>query len=781
MKHNIIKKAEEWLYTNYFIKLEEANAHQLCAAIAEGLLSAIAENWHNSTLSRSAKRRVYYFSAEYLLGRMLTNNLNNLGILKEVSSLLEQRGIDISIFEELEDIALGNGGLGRLAACFLDSAATHNIPLDGHGLLYKYGLFKQQIANGEQLEVADDWQRFGMPWCKRRDDLAVEVNFLDQKVLAIPYDMPVIGYMTDNISTLRLWQSEAVKEFDFQLFNNFEYEQSVAEKNRAENITRVLYPNENSYEGKRLRLKQQYFLCCAGITDIVRSYISAHGKDFSRFHEYNAIQLNDTHPTVAIPELIRVLQSYGVSFDEAFDIAQKTFSYTNHTIMSEALESWEIDLFNSVIPEIFSIIQRINDMLNRVLDTRAVDCEQRHNMQIIQGNRIVMANLATFVSSYVNGVAKIHTEILKANVLKDWYAIYPERFQNKTNGITQRRFLSLCNPELTEFIANILGSYDFVKNLSLIEGLKPHVNDETAQSFAAIKKQKKIQLSEHILKREGIVLPPDFIFDIQVKRLHEYKRQLMNALSILNIYYQIKDGTLTDFTPTAFIFGAKAAPGYKRAKGIIKFINEVARTINSDTSMQDLLRVVFVENYNLSYAERIIPAADISEQISSAGTEASGTGNMKFMLNGAVTLGTYDGANIEIVQQAGFENNYIFGLRVEDIERIKHSYNPKAIYDSDANIRRVLDSLINGSMHDTHDYSFAELYDSILYGTYWHRPDHHYILADFNSYMEAKLKANRDYNDRIEFSKKCLMNVASAGMFSSDRTILQYTKELWHV
>ncbi|NLB61381.1 MAG: glycogen/starch/alpha-glucan phosphorylase [Clostridiales bacterium] len=763
------------------MKLEEANAHQLRSAIGESVMAAIAENWHKSKEKHNSKRRVHYFSAEYLLGRMITNNLNSLGILKEVIQLLEARGIDVNLFEAIEDIALGNGGLGRLAACFLDSAATHEIPLDGHGLRYKYGLFKQQIKDGEQHEVADDWQRFGTPWCKRRDDSTVEVTFADQKVIAVPYDMPIIGYMTDNISTLRLWQSEAVQEFDFQLFNNFEYEQAVSEKNKAENITRVLYPNENSYEGKRLRLKQQYFLCCAGITDIVRNFIKTYGNDFSRFAELNAIQLNDTHPTVAIPELIRILQDYNLPFDVAFEIARKTFSYTNHTIMSEALESWEVELFKSVIPNIYSIIVRINEKLNMVLETKSLDYEQIYRMQIIQDNRIVMANLATFVSSYVNGVAQIHTEILKKNVLKDWYAIYPERFQNKTNGITQRRFLSLCNPELTDFIAIILGSNDFIKDLSIVEGIKPFINDATAKEFATIKKQKKAQLADFIYKREGVKLSSEFIFDIQVKRLHEYKRQLMNALSILNIYYQIKDGALTDFTPTAFIFGAKAAPGYKRAKGIIKFINEVATTVNSDPLMQDLMRVVFVENYNLSYAERIMPAADVSEQISPAGTEASGTGNMKLMLNGAVTLGTYDGANIEIIQQAGFENNYIFGLRVEDIEKIKHNYNPKALYDSDSNIKRVMDSLINGAMQDTQDHSFTELYNSILYGTYWHRPDHHYILADFNSYMEAKLKANNDYKDWVEFSKKCLMNIASAGMFSSDRTIIQYAKELWHV
>ncbi len=776
----ILKRMEEDLASNYQIELHEATTVQLHNALANAVMMAAAGDWRASRRAHERVRRAYYFSAEYLMGRMVFSNLYNLGILDEVKTLLRARGADLSSMEEIEDAALGNGGLGRLAACFLDSAATHDIPLDGYGLRYKFGLFKQSFVDGFQTEKADDWQRCGDPWSRRRDDKTVVVEFADQKVLAVPYDMPIFGYHTANTGTLRLWQSEPIEEFDFKLFNDQEYALAVREKNMVEDITRVLYPNDSTYAGKRLRLKQQYFLSSASLQDIIRRYKRARGGDFACFAAHCAIQLNDTHPTVSIPELIRLLMKEGMDFDSAFDIARDTFNFTNHTIMSEALERWEVELFNSVIPELGEIVCRVNDRLNEELRSMGVEEERRSRMQIVADNTIHMARMAAYVCTTVNGVAKIHTDILQNDVFKDWYAVYPKRFQNKTNGITQRRFLGLCNPELTGLIAERIGD-GFLTDLNEIGRLKDHIDEDLICRFNEIKRQKKRQLAAVINEREGISLPTDFLFDIQVKRMHEYKRQLLNAFSILDLYFSLKDGSLTNFTPTAFLFGAKAAPGYIRAKGVIKFINEIAKMVNADPAMKDKMRVVFVQNYNCSYAEHIVPAADVSEQISPAGTEASGTGNMKFMLNGAVTLGTYDGANIEIVEQAGADNNYIFGAKVEDIARVKDQYNPKALYDNDPRIRRALDCLINGTFSDNGTGAFNELYGSLLFGAQWHAPDQYYLLLDMLPYIDAKLRANRDYRDSLAFGRKCLMNTASAGKFSSDRAMKQYAEEIWHL
>lgn len=774
----VLGRMEEELEGNYQIEIFEATTVQLHNALANAVMMEIASMWRDSRRAHEKVRRAYYVSAEYLMGKMVFSNLFSLGILDEIRAKLLEHGADIDCMDEIEDAALGNGGLGRLAACFLDSAATHDIPLEGYGLRYKFGLFKQVFDDGFQVEKPDDWQRYGDPWSRRRDDKTVEVDFADQKVLAVPYDMPIIGYDTKNIGTLRLWQSEPIEEFDFKLFNDQEYALAVREKNSVEDITRVLYPNDSTYAGKRLRLKQQYFLSSATLQDIIRRYKRVRGTDFDNFSAHCAIQLNDTHPTVSIPELVRLLMKEGMDFDEAFDTARETFCFTNHTIMSEALERWELDLFNSVVPELGSIICRINERLKDELRASGADDERRGRMQIVADNTIHMARLAIYGSHCVNGVAKIHTEILKKDVFADWYAIYPSRFQNKTNGITQRRFLGLCNPELTGLISEKIGC-GFMTDLNEIGKLRDNIDEELITRFSDVKLQKKRQLSAVIKERENVTLPPDFIFDIQAKRMHEYKRQLLNAFSIMDIYYSLKDGSLTDFTPTAFIFGAKAAPGYIRAKGIIKYINEIAKKINADPDMKDKLRVVFVQNYNCSYAEHIIPAADISEQISPAGTEASGTGNMKFMLNGTVTLGTYDGANIEIVEQAGADNNYIFGARVEDIRRVRADYNPKAIYDGDARIRRMLDTLINGEFSDGGSGAFNELYGSLLFGAQWHAPDQYFLLLDLLPYIDAKLRANRDYSDSMAFGRKCLMNTASAGMFSSDRSIKQYSEEIW--
>ncbi len=772
----IMDQIELVLKRDHQVELAAATTGQLHEALGRVVMDAIAEDWYESRHAHERTREAYYFSAEYLMGRMVYNNLFSLGILDQVREAFASRGLDLNMFEDIEDAALGNGGLGRLAACFLDSAATLNLPLDGYGLRYKYGLFKQSFKDGFQNEEADDWQRLGDPWSRRRDTHEVTVTFADQTVRAIPYDMPVIGYGTRNIGTLRLWESAPLTEFDFKLFNDQEYALAVLEKNTVEDITRVLYPNDSTPAGKKLRLKQQYFLSSASLQDILFRF-KREGWPITEFAKHVTIQLNDTHPTVSIPELIRLLMREGLDFDQAFAIAAETFNYTNHTIMAEALEKWDVDLFKSVLPEIFDLIYRINTKLCGELMARGMDCS---HMSIIQGKLIHMANLAVYCSRFVNGVAAIHTEILKTDVLKDWYQLYPERFHNKTNGITQRRWLGLCNPELLHFIDERVGE-GCMKNLDLLAGLRDHLSDDDVRAFNEVKREKKRQLAEVIGRQEGVVLPPEFVFDVQVKRMHEYKRQLLNAFAILDIYFGILDGRIQDFPPTAFIFGAKAAPGYIRAKAIIKFINEMARRINDDPAVNDRMRVVFVQNYNCSYAEHIMPAADISEQISPAGTEASGTGNMKLMLNGAVTLGTYDGANIEIVQQAGEENNYIFGYRVEELNARRDSYEPKTVYEYEPRVRRVVDTLIDGTFSDDNTGAFADLHRSLLYGASWHRPDNYFVLLELLPYIERKLQAIYDTRDPIAFGRKCLINVASAGKFSSDRTIRQYAQETWFI
>ncbi|MBK6089929.1 glycogen/starch/alpha-glucan phosphorylase [Ruminococcus sp. M6(2020)] len=757
---------------------------QLHLVVGKAVMGEIAQNWSRSRKKHAEGRRAYYFSAEFLMGRMIYNNLYCAGILDEVKSLLKSKGIDINQFEEIEDAALGNGGLGRLAACFLDSAATQEVPLDGYGIFYRYGLFKQLIKDGYQVEVADDWLKNPDPWCIRRDDQSQIVQFADSTVVAVPYDMAIIGYGTKNINTLRLWQAEPVEGFDFLAFNDGRYDDAVKNKNNCENISKVLYPNDNSYEGKILRLKQQYFFSSASLQDIIRRYKKKYDTDFSHFAEMTTIQLNDTHPVVSIPELIRLLQKEGVDFDQAFDIAQKTFNYTNHTVMAEALEKWDTGLMKMIIPEVYAIIERINERQWNDLKYKGVEEHNINAMGIIRDGKVHMARLAMYVSSYVNGVAWIHTEILKNDVLKEWYWVYPERFQNKTNGITQRRWLGLCNPELASFITDRIGS-GWLKDMSKMEKLGAHINPDSVKEFNKIKLAKKKQLAAYVKKMDGVEINPKFIFDIQVKRLHEYKRQLLNAFSIMWIYFRIKSGQLPDFQPTCFIFGAKAAPGYKRAKAIIKYINEIANLVNNDPDTKDKLQVVFVSNYNVSYAEKLVVAADISEQTSTAGTEASGTGNMKFMFNGAVTLGTYDGANVEIAQQAGEENEYIFGGRVEDIERLKkEGYDARALYNGNPMIKRVVDTLIDGTFSDggaQGEGSFAELHNALINGTNWHHADHYFLLYDLEDYVAKKLQANTDYKDRVAFGTKCLKNVAHCGIFSSDRTILQYAEEIWKV
>ena len=766
---NILKWTEAQLKYTYDVTLQEATPQELHEALGEAVMMAISDNWSSSKKARLQQRKAYYFSAEYLIGRLVYSNLYNLGILDEMKQLFAAQGVDLAVLEEIEDAALGNGGLGRLAACFLDSAASCDIPLSGYGLRYKFGLFKQSFDDqGSQKENADDWTKFGDPWSYRRYNHTVKVKFPDHTVLAVPYDVPVIGYGTHNINTLRLWQCEAEEELDFSAFNDQDYLRALDQKNKAEDITRVLYPNDSTWEGKRLRIKQQYVLSSASLQDMLRTFKTAHGNDLSRFADYYAVQLNDTHPAMSIPELIRLLMDEGMDFDQSFSIAQRTFSYTNHTVMSEALEKWPLDLLGSVVPEIVDIIRRIDEKLQR----------EHPGLFIIKDNTAHMANLSVYVSSYVNGVAEIHSQILKDDLFHDWYQVYPDRFQNKTNGVTPRRWMGLCNPELTQMLKYRIGG-DFLKDLDKLSELKPMIDEDMVRQFNAIKRQKKEQLCKAIAEKEGVQLNPDFIFDVQIKRLHEYKRQLMNALSIVDIYFRLKNGELTDFRPTVYIFGAKSAPGYARAKAIIRYINRIAKLINNDPAVSDKLKVVFVQNYNCSYAEHIIPAADISEQISPAGTEASGTGNMKLMLNGAVTLGTLDGANVEIAQEAGMDNEYIFGHTVQEINNVKDSYCARSIYDTDSHLHRAIDTLVDGTVPT--DDAQQELHHALLDGASWHKADNYFVLLDYASYMDAKLRVNRDYADRLAFGRKCLENVASGSKFSSDRTIRQYADEIWHI
>lgn len=750
-------------------------------ALGNAVMEYASENWQKSKNAHLNSRRACYFSMEFLVGRAVFNNLLCLGIYDETEAVLNEMGKSLSELEEIEDAALGNGGLGRLAACFLDSAASLDLPLDGYGIRYKYGLFKQGIENGFQTETADNWTKYGDPWSVRHDEETVEVKFNGQTVKAVPYDMPIFGCKTNHISTLRLWQSEAVNEFDFNLFNQQKYTEASLEKNSAEDISRVLYPNDDTREGKKLRLKQQYFFCSASLQDITKKHFDRFGS-LENISDSITIQLNDTHPVISIPEFIRILVNSGMDFEKAFAITKKVFNYTNHTVMPEALEKWECGLVEELLPEVYSIILQINEKLIAEMFAKEKTSEEIEKIKIVRNGLVNMADMAVYCSSYVNGVAEIHTEILKDTVLADWYKLYPERFQNKTNGITQRRWLALCNKELSDLITELLGSDKWITNLDELKKLSGYAEDEEViNRFMNIKKNNKKALADYIQKNEGITIDPHSIFDIQIKRLHEYKRQLLNAFSILYIYFGIKSGEIINMNPVTFIFGAKSAPGYRRAKGIIKFINEIAKLVDNDEEVSRYVKVVFVSNYNVSYAEKLIPAADVSEQISTAGTEASGTGNMKLMLNGAVTLGTYDGANIEIVQEAGEENNYIFGARVEELKEIMPEYNSRKILSENPRIRQVVQTLIDGTVSDGGTGYFRELYFSLTDGASWHSPDNYYLLGDLENYIDVKLKCIGDFGNKKLIGKKMWLNMCNAGKFSSDRTIKDYAENIWHI
>ena len=706
---------------------------------------------------KPAERNAYYLSMEFLIGRSFYNNLMELGVLEETKEILKEKGIDINVFEEIEDAALGNGGLGRLAACFLDSAAGLGLPLHGYGIRYKYGLFKQAVENGFQVELPDDWQRFGDPWSVRREKEKRTVKFADMTVTAVPYDMPVFG---KRINNLRLWQAEGSEE--------------------AQKISEYLYPADDTEEGKILRLRQEYFFSAAAVGELIEKHVKRYGRDFDSFPKYNAIQLNDTHPVLAIAELIRLLTAeYGVDFSVALEIAKKTFSYTNHTVLPEALECWNSDLVEKILPDVHAVLIKI--YLKQKEELTALKCSAREasEMAVYSSGSFSMANLAVYVGKTVNGVAQLHTEILKDSLFKTAYKYFPSKFQNKTNGITQRRWLMLCNGELSALIDGAIGS-GWRNDISELGRLNGHIGEIT-DGYIKVKAEKKRQLFDYIKRHEGVEVPENFLVYSQVKRLHEYKRQLMTAFAILEIYQRLKDGTIKDFTPSVFIFGAKSAPGYKRAKAIIKFINEIAAKINADEQTNCLLKVVFVCNYNVSYAEKIIAGSDVSLQVSTAGLEASGTGNMKFMMNGAVTCGTMDGANIEIVEKAGVENNYIFGATVEDIEKLKNEGYDPLKYLSNPEHKRAVETLTDGTFSDSETGCFKELYDSLTVGASWHKADNYFILYDLCSYVQSLLKINQDYKDGKAFAVKQLKNVSNSAYFSSDRTIKEYAANIWEI
>ena len=803
LKKSILRKIRR----QYGKTIEEAHEYEIYYAVSRATLDYIVENWYNTkkTYAKKQVKQMYYFSAEFLMGRYLGNNLINLQINEVVKETLQELGVDINKVEDREmDAGLGNGGLGRLAACFLDSLATLELPGHGYGLRYKYGMFDQRIENGFQVEYPDDWTKFGDPWSIKRIDRVYEVKFGGQievhrdevgkeyfkrvnteNVNAVAYDVPIIGYGNDTVNTLRLWEARSPEGFDLKLFNDQKYLLASENAVEAEDISRVLYPNDTEKDGKMLRLKQQFFFTSASLQDIVRRYKTLYGNDFSKFQEKVAIQLNDTHPVVAIPELMRILLDYEkLNWGEAWDICKNVFSYTNHTILAEALEKWDIPLFQTLLPRIYQIVEEINRRFMEELNEKYPDdWQKKQQMAIIGNGQIRMAWLAIVGSHTVNGVAALHTEILKNSELKEWYELYPEKFQNKTNGITQRRWLLKSNPELAGLITELIGD-KWITDLYELKKLEQYMEDDNVLNrLTEIKFHNKQKLAEYIKETTGIDVNPHSIFDIQVKRLHEYKRQLLNVLHIMDLYNKLKENPLLDVEPRTFIFGAKAAAGYRRAKGIIKLINSVAEKVNNDSDINGKIKVVFLENYRVSLAEKIFPAADVSEQISTASKEASGTGNMKFMLNGAITIGTMDGANVEIVEEAGAENVFIFGLKADEVVRLEAygKYNPLEEYNVVEGLTKVIDQLTDGTYDDNHTGIFKEIQSSLLYGADGGRPDVYFLLRDFSSYRNAQSELQKAYKDKRKWAQKMLKNIANAGKFSSDRTIMEYAKEIWNI
>ena len=805
-KEEFKKSVKENVKFLYRKTLEEATQEQIFQAVSYTVKDVIIDNWLKSqkAYEKQDPKIVYYMSMEFLMGRALGNNLINLGAYGEVKEALEELGLDINCIEDQEpDPALGNGGLGRLAACFLDSLATLNYCAYGCGIRYRYGMFKQEIRDGYQVEAPDNWLKNGYPFELRRPEYAKEVHFGGyvrvewdpvknenkfihegyQAVKAVPYDMPITGYNNDVVNTLRIWDAEPIVDFNLDSFDKGDYHNAVEQENLARTIVEVLYPNDNHMAGKELRLKQQYFFVSASLQAAIAKYKKTHD-DITKLHEKVVFEMNDTHPTVAVAELMRILiDEEGLGWDQAWDITTKCCAYTNHTIMSEALEKWPIELFSRLLPRVYQIIEEINRrFILEIQQKYPGNFEKIKKMAIIYDGQVKMAHLAIVAGYSVNGVARLHTEILKNQELKDFYEMMPEKFNNKTNGITQRRFLAHGNPLLADWVTDKIGP-DWITDLSQLSKLKVYADDEKAlQEFMTIKFKNKERLAKYILEHNGVEVDPHSIFDIQVKRLHEYKRQLLNILHVIYLYNQIKAHPEMDFYPRTFIFGAKASAAYARAKKIIKLINCVADVVNNDASINGKLKVVFIENYRVSNAEIIFAAADVSEQISTASKEASGTGNMKFMLNGAPTLGTMDGANVEIVQEVGEENAFIFGMSSDQIINYENNggYDPDFIYNTDPEIRQVLMQLINGTFSSDTE-MFRDIYNSLLDKRNMPRPDQYFILGDFRSYAEAQKRVEEAYKDEKRWAKMALLNTACSGKFTSDRTIQEYVDDIWHL
>ena len=800
------KKSVLFNMKNVFRKtVDEATKEQMYQAVAYAVKDVIIDEWiaTHKEYEKQDVKTLYYLSMEFLMGRALGNSIISFMAQPDVKEVLEELGFDLNAIEDQEpDPALGNGGLGRLAACFLDSLATLGYPAYGCGIRYRYGMFKQKIENGYQVEIPDDWLKNGYPFEIRRAEYATEVKFGGyvkvvrengrerfvqegyQSVLAVPYDIPIIGYGNNVVNTLRIWDAQAINTFSLDSFDKGDYQKAVEQENLAKTIVEVLYPNDNHYAGKELRLKQQYFFISASVQRAVIKYMENHD-DIHKFYEKNVFQLNDTHPTVAVPELMRILlDDYGLSWDEAWEITTKTCAYTNHTIMSEALEKWPIELFSRLLPRIYQIVEEINRRFQQKISQMYPGNQDKvRKMAIVYDGQVRMANLAIVGGFSVNGVARLHTEILKNQELKDFYEMMPEKFNNKTNGITQRRFLLHGNPLLSEWVTKKIGN-EWITNLPHIHRLAVYADDpKCQQEFMDIKYQNKVRLARYIKEHNGIEVDPRSIFDVQVKRLHEYKRQLMNILHVMYLYNQLKDNPNLDMVPRTFIFGAKAAAGYRRAKLTIKLINSVAEVINNDRSIGGKIKVVFIEDYKVSNAEIIFAAADVSEQISTASKEASGTGNMKFMLNGALTLGTMDGANVEIVEEVGAENAFIFGLTSDEVIRYEREggYDPMEIFNNNYEIRRVLMQLINGYYSPQDPELFRDIYNSLLNTMSSDRADTYFILKDLPSYGEAQKRIDQAYADESWWAKAAILNVANSGKFTSDRTILEYVRDIWHL
>ena len=788
--------------------VDEASQQELYQAVSYVVKDAIIDAWiaTQKQYEKDDPKIVYYMSMEFLLGRALGNNLINMTAYKEVKEALEEMGLNLNELEDQEpDPALGNGGLGRLAACFLDSLASLGYAAYGCGIRYRYGMFKQKIKDGYQEEKPDNWLKNGNPFELRRPEYAKEVRFggnirveYDDKtgdihfkqenyesVLAVPYDYPIVGYDNHIVNTLRIWDAEPIVDFQLDSFDRGDYHKAVEQQNLAKTIVEVLYPNDNHYAGKELRLKQQYFFVSASLQAALAKY-KKHHDDIHKLPEKMTIQMNDTHPTVAVAELMRLLlDEEGLGWDEAWEITTKTCAYTNHTIMAEALEKWPIDLFSRLLPRVYQIIQEIDRrFVAKIREMYPGNEEKVAKMQILRDGQVKMAHLAIVAGYSVNGVARLHTEILKKQELRDFYEMMPQKFNNKTNGITQRRFLMHGNPLLADWVTDKLGTKDWITDLSLMSGLKKWVDDEEAlKEFMSIKYENKVRLAKYIKEHNGIEVDPRSIFDVQVKRLHEYKRQLLNILHVMYLYNEIKEHPEISFYPRTFIFGAKASAGYIRAKQIIKLINSVADVVNNDRSINGKLKVVFIEDYRVSNAEIIFAAADVSEQISTASKEASGTGNMKFMLNGAPTLGTMDGANVEIVEEVGAENAFIFGLSSDEVINYENNggYNPMDIYNSDADIRRVVNQLVDGTYSQGDKEMYRDLYNSLLTAQGGSKADTYFILKDFRSYADTQKKVEEAYRDKDRWAKMALLNTASCGKFSSDRTIQEYVDDIWHL